>query len=70
MTNREYIQKLSDKELAEMLVYETETNYGDYDYDDNPIDWYLTEYITPDGEAFDNLKDAIRHTIEWLNTEV
>ena len=67
MTNRDYVLSLPDKELAELLINNTQTNIGDYDYDDNPIDWYIDEYITPDNESFQDYEDAVQYTIEWLN---
>lgn len=56
MTNR---QKLTNKELAALLINER------WEYGTEP-----SVYQTPDGEIYEDKKEAIQHTVEWLNKEV
>ena len=69
MKNHQYIRQLSVKELAKLLVKEEEVNEGDYDYDDEPCDYYVTHYVIPDGSYCYNFEDAVKYTIDWLNSE-
>lgn len=62
MTNREYLESLSDYELASFLVYEIEE--PDYD-DDADGEWYqcgeTTMYKDPlSGEIFWDRRNAVR----------
>lgn len=69
MKNHQYIRNLSVKELAKLLVKEEEHDEGDYDCDDNPISFYVTRYLIPDGSYSYDFDDAVKYTIDWLNAE-
>ena len=69
MKNHQHIRQLPVKELAKLLVREEEVNEGDYDYDDEPCDYYVTRYFIPDGSYCNDLEDAVHYTIDWLNAE-
>ena len=56
MTNR---QKLTNKELAEMMIKER------WEYGTEP-----SVYKTRDGEIYEDKTEAIQHTVDWLNKEV
>lgn len=67
--NHQYIRGLSVKELAEMLVKTEEVNEGDERMDGETYDWYITYFICPDGIRCYDFEDAIKHTIDWLNSD-
>ena len=71
MKNHQYIRQLSVKELAKLLVKEVEVNEGDYDwdYDDEPNDYYVTRYYSPDGKYSYGYDEALQATMDWLNAE-
>jgi len=52
MTNREKLQSLSDRELAEKLIFSEVTEE--------------VLYYTPDYNRFDVKESAIEHTLKWL----
>lgn len=54
MTNHQYVKQLPVKELAKLLVYEDE--------------YYV--YVCPDGAECYTDSDAIKHTVNWLNSEI
>lgn len=67
MTNHDYIKNLSVKELAEMLVKETEI----YDDDDDGDGYVMTTtyYVGPEGMCGYGYADVLQATIDWLNKE-
>lgn len=71
MTNLEKIRSLNPEELAKLLIRSETVNEGDFDWDENPIDWYVDRWVCPDGEMFYDFDEegAIEHTIIWLNSE-
>lgn len=69
MKNHQYIRRLSVKELAKLLVKEVEVNEGDWDYDDEPSDYYVTRYYSPDGKNGYGYEEALQSTMDWLNAE-
>lgn len=69
MKNHQYIRQLPVKELAKLLVKEVEIDEGNYDWNDNWISYYWTNYQTPIGELYGGEDDAIQATIDWLNAE-
>ena len=42
MRNIDRIRQMSLEELALLLVFSTEEDIGDYDWDENPIPYYVT----------------------------
>lgn len=68
VSNRIWLQSLTDKELAERLVNcSQEPNY-EYNYDEDLELWGFTDvYTTSDGSRFDDLDSAIYYEIWWLN---
>lgn len=69
MKNHEYIRKLRVKELAEYLVHSEEVNEGDEGMDGEWQDFYVTHYIVPDGNYSYDYDDAVKYTIDWLNSD-
>ena len=69
MKNHQYIRKLSVKELAKLLIKEVEVNEGDFDFDDELCDYYVTRYYMPDGDYHSDYESALSCTIDWLNSE-
>ena len=69
MKNHQHIRQLSVKELAKLLVKKVEVNEGDYDWDDEPIDYYVTRYYSPDGKYGYGYEEVLQATIDWLNSE-
>lgn len=55
MTNADRIRSMDDAELAELTL----------EYDD-----CLAHYICSDGEIFYMHDEAIKHEVEWLQSEV
>lgn len=70
MKQHERIRQLKVRELAKLLVSTQEVDEGDYDWDDEPCNYYVTYYNCPDGSCSYTEEDAIEHTIDWLNSEV
>lgn len=65
---------MSLEELDPQLVYSKEKNIGDYDWDENPIPYYVTFWYSPSGNCFQDYvgtgqQDAIEDCIEWLDSE-
>ena len=69
MKNHQYIRELPIKELAKLLIQEVEINEGDYDWDDEPCDYYVTRYYIPNGDYDLDYERALSDTIDWLNAE-
>lgn len=74
MRNIDRIRQMSLEELAPLLVYSTEEDIGDYDYDENRLPWYVTFWYSPSGNCFQDyvgngMQEAIDDCIEWLNSE-
>lgn len=42
---QEFKNNLTLEELAELMVFMREINEGDYDWDENPIDYYVPYYF-------------------------
>ena len=55
-TNADKIRYMADEELAKFLIYSEVTEEV----------WYYT----PDGDRFDCFESAIKHTLNWLKTEI
>lgn len=71
MTNYEYLCN-NKLELAKMLVQGvTEIEY-DYDWDENSIPYEEYYYECSDGERYYHFdkKEAIKHELEWLESEM
>ena len=67
MTNRRYLESLSDHDLAVVLVEMCEGTTEEYDWDENPIEGYpYTYWCTSDGEDFLDYDEAIEHEKWWL----
>ena len=70
MTNGERIRKLTDEELAELLIKTEHEPEFDYDYEENMVysgDSYY--FKASNGEKFDDYKDALKETVNWLKEE-
>lgn len=67
MTNREYLESLSDHDLAALLIISCEEETVEYDWDENPTDGYpYTFWRTSDAEEFSDRDEAIDHEVWWL----
>ena len=69
MTNRRYLESLSDYDFAKHLVQMCEEETVEYDWDENPIDGFpYTFWLTSDGKRFDSADydEAIEHEVWWL----
>lgn len=69
MTNRRYLESLSDYDFAKHLVQMREEETVEYDWDENPIDGFpYTFWLTSDGKRFDSADydEAIEHEVWWL----
>lgn len=67
MTNRRYLESLSDHDLAVVLVEMCEGTTEEYDWDENPTEGYpYTYWRTSDGEDFLDYDEAIEHEKWWL----
>lgn len=66
MTNREYMEALSDHDLAAALIVLCEGEDVEYDWDENPIEDLYAFWRTSDGEEFLNYDEAIEHEKWWL----
>ena len=69
MKNHQYIRKLPVKKLAELLVEEVEVNVLDEGLDGEWEDCYETRYTMPDGRYAYDFDDAVKYTMDWLNSE-
>lgn len=74
MRNIDRIRQMSLEELAPLLVYYTEKDIGDYDWDENSIPYYVSMWHSPSGNDFQDYggngyQDAIDDCIEWLDSE-
>ena len=74
MRNIDRIRKMSLEELAPLLIYSKEKDIGDYDWDENPIPYYVTFWYSPSGNYFqyyggNEEQEAIDDCIEWLDSE-
>lgn len=74
MRNIDRIRRMSLEELAPLLVHSTEEDVGDYDWEENPILYYVTIWHSPSGNCFQDYggkgrEEAIEDCIEWLDTE-
>lgn len=70
ISNRMWLQSLTDRELAERLVScSQEPDYA-YNYDEELELWgFIDVYTTSDGTRFDDMEAAIEYEIGWLNKE-
>ena len=68
ISNRIWLQRLTDRELAERLVScSQEPDYA-YNYDEELELWgFIDVYTTSDGTRFDDMEAAIEHEVWWLN---
>lgn len=74
MRNIDRIRQMSLEELAPLLVFSTEENIGDYDYEGNLIPYYTTVWHSPSGVSFqdygcNDYQDAINDCIKWSDSE-
>lgn len=69
MKNHQYIRQMSVRQLAELLIKTEEINEGGEGMDGQWQAWYMTYYITPNGERYHTFDDAVEYTIDWLNSE-
>ena len=67
MSNRRYLESLSDHDLAVALVEMCEGTTEEYDWDENPTEGYpYTYWRTSDGRDFLDYDEAIEHEKWWL----
>lgn len=68
VSNRMWLQSLTDRELAERLINcSQEPDYA-YNYDEELELWgFIDVYTTSDGSRFDDMESAIEYEVEWLN---
>ena len=69
MRNIDRIRQISLEELAQLLVHEEQIDIGDFDWDENPISWYVTRWFSPGGREFMDQEDAIEDCVKWLDSE-
>lgn len=65
---------MSLEELTPLLVYSAEEDVGDYDYNGNPILWYVTFWYSPSRNCFQDymgngIQETINDCIKWLDSE-
>lgn len=65
---------MSLEERAPLLVYSTEKDIGDYDWDESSIPYYVLFWYSLSGNCFQDYVDtgqqeAIDDCIEWLDSE-
>ena len=72
MTNIDKIKKMDEDELAEMLIYEGETEEIDYDWDDSPYTYTVSCWYTPIGEFphWFSREDVKEEILEWLRKDI
>lgn len=66
MTNRRYLESLSDDDFAPLLVELGLGKTVDYDWNENPIETFYDIWITSDGKNFTDYDEAIEHEVWWL----
>lgn len=74
MKNIDRIRHMSLDELAQLLVYSSEEDIGDCDWDENSIPYYVTFWHSPSGNCFQDYvgngqSEAIDDCIKWLDSE-
>lgn len=70
VSNRMWLQSLTDRELAERLINCSEEPDYTYNYDEELELWgFIDVYTTSDGSKFDDLDSAIEHETWWLSQE-
>lgn len=70
ISNRMWLQSLTDRELAERLINCSEEPDYTYNYDEELELWgFIDVYTTSDGTRFDDMDSAIEYEIGWLNRE-
>ena len=70
MTNREWLNKLSNFELASWLIQMREEPVDDCDWEEELICGYTEPYyLTPNQETYVDYEDALEATIKWLGDE-
>lgn len=67
--NVDRIRQMSLEELAPLLIRSEEIDIGDYDWDENPISWYVTRWFSPSGRDFWEHEEAINDCVKWLDSE-
>ena len=68
ISNRMWLQSLTDRELAERLVGCSQEPDYTYNYDEELELWgFIDVYTTSDGTRFDDMEAAIEHEVWWLN---
>ena len=67
--NVDRIRQMSLEELAPLLIRSEEIDIGDYDWDENPISWYVIHWFSPSGRDFWEHENAIEDCIRWLDSE-
>lgn len=72
-TNYDHIiSSMTVERLAELMVTTCVEDNGDYAFDGEEEYWverYETLFITPMGERYSDLEDAIQETIKWLQQD-
>ncbi len=62
MTYLDVLKGWAVEDLASALVY--------HEIICGPYDWQVDYYITLCGKRYDSRADAVKATLDWLNTEV
>lgn len=66
-SNRRYINGLSNRELAELLINISSVQDYDYDYDENLVECGTIDICTTsDGTIFHDYEDAVDYEVQWL----
>ena len=67
-SNRRYINGLSNRELAELLINISTVPDYDYDYDEKLVECGTIDICTAsDGTIFQDYEDAVDYEIRWLD---
>lgn len=66
MTNRRYLESLSDYDFATLLVWLSVGANVDYDLYENPVKTLYDIWIASDGKIFEDYDEAIEHEVWWL----
>lgn len=70
INNRMWLQSLTDRELAGLLINCSQEPDYTYNYDEELELWgFIDVYTTSDGTRFDDMESAIEYEVEWLNKE-
>ena len=70
MTNREWLNGLSNFELAPWLIIMHEEPIDDYDWEEELVCGYTEPYyLAPNQETYVDYEDALEATIKWLGDE-